>query len=123
MSLLILILIHLLILVGGVAAALLLPAQITTSLVISVAFCAIAYLVFAAMTVLAAVQSRQKAMQNGGMITASLIYFVVTFLGSVLFMALHLSTKIHILLEIIILILGIVLLLMMLMAKLHIESQ
>lgn len=123
MSLLILILIHLLILVGGVAAALLLPAQITASLVVSVTFCAIAYLVFAAMTVLAAVQSRQKAMQNGGMITASLIYFVVTFLGSVLFMALHLSTKIHILLEIIILILGIVLLLMLLMAKLHIESQ
>ncbi len=119
----ILILIHIIIMAGGIAVTLLLPAKITSALIVSLVFCVIAYLVFAAMTVLAAIQSKQKTMQNGGMIIASLIYFIVAFLGSLIFTVLHLPIKIHILLEIVILILGIVLLLVMLMAKLHIEKQ
>lgn len=123
MGLWILILIHVLVLAGGTAVTLLLPDTITTSLVISLVFCDIAYLVFAAMTVLTTAQSRQKAMQNGGMITASLIYFVVTLFASLLFTVLHLGTKIHVLLEIVILISSVILLLLMLMAKQHIENQ
>ena len=123
MGLWILILIHVLVLAGGTAVTLLLPDTITPSLVISLVFCDIAYLVFAAMTVLTTAHSRQKAMQNSGMITASLIYFVVTLFASLLFTVLHLGTKIHVLLEIVILIFGVILLLLMLMAKQHIESQ
>lgn len=119
----ILIFIHILVIAGGIAVTLLLPAKITTSIVISLVFCVIAYLAFAATTIFTAIQSRQKGMQNGGMITASLIYFLVALIGSLILTALHVSVKIHILLEVVILIFGIVFMLLMLMAKLHIEGQ
>lgn len=122
-GLFILILIHVVIIAGGAAVTLLLPAQITSALIISLIFCVIAYLVFAAMTVLAAIQSKQKAMQNGGLIIASLVYFAITLFGSVIFTVFHLPVKIHVLLEIVIMVLGVALMLMMLLAKLHIERQ
>lgn len=123
MGLLILTFIHVVILAGGVAVTLLLPAQITPTLIISLVFCVIAYLVFAAMTVLAVNQSRQKTMQNGGLIIASLVYFAVALFGSVIFTVFYLPMKLHVLLEIVILVLGLVLMLLMLMAKLHVERQ
>lgn len=122
-GLFILILIHVVIIAGGAAVTLLLPAQITSALIISLIFCVIAYLVFAAMTVLAAIQSKQKAMQNGGLITASLVYFAITLFGSVIFTVFHLPVKIHVLLEVVIMVLGVALMLLMLLAKLHIERQ
>lgn len=122
-GLFILILIHVVIMAGGATVTLLLPANITSALIISLIFCGIAYLVFAAMTVLAAIQSKQKAMQNGGLIIASLVYFAITLFGSVIFTVFHLPVKIHVLLEIVIMVLGVVLMLLMLLAKLHIEEQ
>lgn len=122
-GLIILILIHAIVLAVGIAVALLLPAEITSALVISVVFCVVAYLVFAAVTVFLVLQSKQRVMQNGGLVTASLIYLAVTVIGSMLFTVLHLPAKIHILLEIVIMALGLILLLIMFLAKLHIENQ
>ena len=119
----ILCLIHLVILSIGIAAALLLPSKVTYNLSISVTFCVIAYLCFAASTVIPYFSTRQQAMQNGGLITASLIYLLVTLIASVVLTLAKASFKVHLVLEIVIMGLGIVLWALMFLTKLHIDEQ
>lgn len=123
MGLILLGVIHGIVLLVGVAVSLLLPAQITSPLVISLVFSAIAYLAFAASTMYAAWQSKEKAMQNGGIIIAAILYLVAALIASVVFAVLKLSTKIHILLEMILMAAGVIMLIMMIMAKRYIDSQ
>lgn len=119
----ILCLIHLVILAIAITAALVLPSEVTYNIGISVAFCAIAYLCFAASTVIPYFSSRQQAIQNGGLITASAIYFVVALVASVVLTLAKASFKVHLVLEVVVMGLGIVLWAMMLLAKLHIDEQ
>ncbi|MBR3367279.1 MAG: hypothetical protein IKG66_05755 [Lachnospiraceae bacterium] len=120
---LILCLIHFVILLVGNVVALVLPSEITSSLVISVVFTDIAYLCFALTTVLGSVSDRQQAVQNIGLVTVSLLYLAAAFLLSAAMYFSHAGTKLHVVLEVVVLALGVVIWAVMYLAKMHIEEQ
>lgn len=121
-GMIILAIIHALILIGGITVSLLLPAQITSTLVISLVFSSIAYLVFAAATLFAAYDAAENVIQNGGLIMSAVIYLLAALVLGFLCNLLHMPTKIHVLLEIVVMIAGIVFALVMYLAKRHIED-
>lgn len=114
--------IHAVVLIAGVAVALMIPAKISTQLLISVVFTAIAYLVFAASTVMSALDTREHAMQNIGVSTAALFYVGAALLVSVVTGMMHAAVKTVLIFQIIVMAAGIVLVLMMYLAKRHIDG-
>lgn len=114
--------IHAIVLVAGVTVALLVPSEISTQHIISTVCTAFAYILFAASTVLSAMDDLQHSAQNTGVSIAALFYVLAALIVSVVTGMMHASVKTVTIFHIIVMAAGVVLVMMMYLAKKHIDG-
>ena len=107
----------------AIAVVLLLAEQITVRLILSLCFVAVPYLALSAGILLSVLDRKERLMQNGLLITLSIIYLLVAIALTVVLNLLHLSLRPFIALELVVLAVGIITIIAGISAKRHMDKH